>query len=70
MHTLQRQRDPTKDKRLWLVLDGIVRAWADCKDGQGPLPSGSSQASCGAGGNMQIGFDSAEKYVALEWELP
>jgi hypothetical protein len=33
MHTLQRQRDPTKGRRLWLVLDGIVRAWADCKDG-------------------------------------
>jgi len=23
-HSLQRQGDPTKDKRLWLVLDGFV----------------------------------------------
>jgi len=29
VHTLQRQRDPTKGKRLWLVLDGVVRAWAN-----------------------------------------
>jgi len=46
-YTLQRQRDPTKGNRLWLVLDGVVRAWANCKDGQRYLPSGSSQASCG-----------------------
>jgi len=37
------------------VLDGVVRAWANCKEGQRPLPSGGSQASCGAGGSMQIG---------------
>jgi len=30
--TLQGQSDPTKDKRLRLVLDGIERAWAKAKD--------------------------------------
>jgi len=34
VHALQRQRDPTKGKSLWLVLvlDGVDRAWAKCKD--------------------------------------
>ncbi|MHB1800030.1 MAG: hypothetical protein ACYCUI_17380, partial [Vulcanimicrobiaceae bacterium] len=31
-HALQGHADPTKDRRLRLVLDGVERAWAKGKD--------------------------------------